>query len=251
MFMRANFLSIRRFILKYFVPELIWPKYIFLDRTRIKVRNTPYSFGVKWLLTRRSDDYELAERSFISGLSKGDHVLEFGGSIGVVTALIASQIGPTGRVVSIEASTELAEYSKSWLEKSDNTKVICAYAFPVFKSISMTASFDGSAGSLGGIVSFESINDSSKKIDENHFFLEDAFKIKEFKPKVLFIDIEGSEQIMLDHKPDIPKGINQIVIELHPSIYGKEVNQKIIQVILDEGFVLAERDDSVYQFLRG
>ena len=30
----------------------------------------------------------------------------------------------------------------------------------------------------------------------------------------------------------------------------KEVNQKIIQVILDEGFVLAERDDSVYQFLR-
>lgn len=250
--MRANvFLSIRRFVLKSFVPEFIWPEYVSLDRTRIKVRNTPYSFGVKWLLSRRSDDYELAERSFISGLSKGDHVLEFGGSIGVVTALIASQVGPAGRIVSIEASKELADYSRSWLEKSDNIKVICAYAFPVFKRISMTASFDGSAGSLGGIVNFESINDRPTTKDKNHFFLEDAFEIKEFNPKIMFIDIEGSERIMLDHKPDIPKGINQIVIELHPSIYGEEVNQKIIQVILDEGFVLAKSDDSVYQFLRG
>ena len=129
--MKYKLLIMRRLFLKYFVPEWIWPEHVILDKTLIKVRNTPYSFGVKWLLSRRSDHYELPERSFISNLSKGDHVLEFGGSIGVVTALIGDQIGSSGRIVSVEASRKLAEYSRSWIEKSKNSQIVCAYAFPI------------------------------------------------------------------------------------------------------------------------
>ena len=55
---------------------------------------------------------------------------------------------------------------------------------------------------------------------------------------------------MLEHKPNIPKAIEKIVIELHPGLYGSEINGKIIEVIEAEGFELEKTIETVYQFLR-
>jgi hypothetical protein len=248
--MRKTLYMLRRFILRNLVPEVLWPKYTVIDGIYIKIRHTPYSFGIKWLLSRNHEMYELAERSFIAALSEGDHVLEFGGSIGIVTALIADKIGKRGKIVSVEASENIVLYSKSWLEDFGNISVLQAYAFPIASAVPMQATFDGDGGSLGGIVSYEYMETEVRAKNEQHFFIEDAYDIAEFSPNVLFIDIEGSEQIMLEHKPNIPKAIEKIVIELHPGLYGSEINGKIIEVIEAEGFELEKTIETVYQFLR-
>ena len=248
--MRKTLYALRRVILKLVVPETLWPEYVVIDGTHIKIRHTPYSYGIKWLLSRNHEQYELAERSFIAQLSEGDHVLEFGGSIGIVTALIADKIGETGKIVSIEASESIAKYSRNWLEDLGNVTVLQAYAFPITSRVPMQASFDGDGGSLGGIVSYEHVETEARTKNEQHFFIEDACDIAEFSPNVLFIDIEGSEQIMLEHQPNIPETVRKIVIELHPGLYGPEINGKIIEVILGEGFELEKTLETVYQFVR-
>ena len=248
--MRKTLYALRRVILKLVVPETLWPEYVVIDGTHIKIRHTPYSYGIKWLLSRNHEQYELAERSFIAQLSEGDHVLEFGGSIGIVTALIADKIGKTGKIVSIEASESIAKYSRNWLEDLGNVTVLQAYAFPITSRVPMQASFDGDGGSLGGIVSYEHVETEARTKNEQHFFIEDACDIAEFSPNVLFIDIEGSEQIMLEHQPNIPETVRKIVIELHPGLYGPEINGKIIEVILGEGFELEKTLETVYQFVR-
>lgn len=248
--MKKTLYVLRRFILKNLVPEILWPKYIVIDGIHIKIRHTPYSFGIKWLLSRNHTKYELAERSFIAELSEGDHVLEFGGSIGIVTALIAVKIGETGKVVSIEASESIAKYSRNWLEDLGNVTVLQAYAFPITSRVPMQASFDGDGGSLGGIVSYEYAETEARAKNEQHFFIEDACDIAEFSPNVLFIDIEGSEQIMLEHQPNIPEAVRKIVIELHPGLYGNEINAKIVEVIEAEGFELEKTLETVHQFVR-
>ena len=248
--MRKTLYALRRVILKLVVPETLWPEYVVIDGTHIKIRHTPYSYGIKWLLSRNHEQYELAERSFIAQLSEGDHVLEFGGSIGIVTALIADKIGKTGKIVSIEASESIAKYSRNWLEDLGNVTVLQAYAFPITSRVPMQASFDGDGGSLGGIVSYEHVETEARTKNEQHFFIEDACDIAKFSPNVLFIDIEGSEQIMLEHQPNIPETVRKIVIELHPGLYGPEINGKIIEVILGEGFELEKTLETVYQFVR-
>ena len=248
--MRKTLYVLRRFILKNLVPEILWPKHIMIDGVHIKIRYTPYSFGIKWLLSRNHEKYELAERTFIAELSEGDHVLEFGGSIGIVTALIANKVGKRGKIVSVEASESIVQYSKSWLEDLGNASVVQAYAFPITSRVPMQATFDGDGGSLGGIVSYEHVETEARTKNEQHFFIEDACDIAEFSPNVLFIDIEGSEQIMLEHQPNIPETVRKIVIELHPGLYGPEINGKIIEVILGEGFELEKTLETVYQFVR-
>src|SRR2546427_137509 len=106
---------IRRTLLRFLVPEFVWPKSVSIDGARIAVRNAPYSFGVKRVLQR--GEYELEERKLLQTiLHPGDVVVEMGGSVGILTAIIAGKVGSSGFVISVEASVTLAEYSKTWLE---------------------------------------------------------------------------------------------------------------------------------------
>ncbi|MDH3267750.1 MAG: hypothetical protein OEM46_02730, partial [Ignavibacteria bacterium] len=52
--------SLRRYILKFVVPEFIWPEYIIIDNAKIKLQGAPYSFGIKLIL--KKGEYELPER---------------------------------------------------------------------------------------------------------------------------------------------------------------------------------------------
>ena len=69
-------------------------------------------------------------------------------------------------------------------------------------------------------------------------------------PTVLVIDIEGSEKIILDHKPNYPKSVRVLLIEMHTHMYGKNTKDKIIQAIVDEGFNIERCDHDVCLFIR-
>lgn len=232
----SKLFGIRRWLLKIIVPEFFWPKTVVFDGTQIPLRGMNYTFGVKWVLSKGV--YEDSERMLIKKILKeGDSVLEMGASIGVVTAIISNLIGPTGRVISIEASEILANQTRNWIELKGNAKIIHGFGFPVEKAPSkyqkLNFKFDGN--SLGGYIDF---NKDSDSIHTNNIFDLSRIELENnFKPTSLILDIEGSEIVVLEPNVVMPIYIKNIVIEMHPDIYGIDTENKIISKLFEFGFI--------------
>jgi len=250
---KSNFLKWRRAILKIIVPEFIWPKLVEIDGVNFKIRGVPYSFGTKSIL--KTGNYEVAERKILGDILKDGHVVvEMGGSIGILTAIISDRVGKDGFVYSVEASKAITNYSQGWLESKGNIVVMNGFGFPIWKNrgIKITG-FDESKGSLGGTLSFESVIenvDSLSIYDIDNIDLEFIFKKFGKYPDVLVVDIEGSERIILEQQPHFPNSIKFILIELHPGIYGYSYRNNIVEVIEMEGFVVKRIEGDVYLFTR-
>lgn len=247
-FCNRLYIITRRFILKIFVPEYYWPEFVEMDGVPIPVRGMPYSFGTKTLL--KNNNYETAERKLLKGiLQPGDRVVEMGSSIGVLSRIIAGIIGEQGILLAIEASATLFKQSSTWVAEYPNIKLVKGFAFPVYQLTDdfTVNGFDEIGGSLGGRVSF--LMDGSK--GKHNETLYDLLRIQnEFniRPRVLVIDIESSELIMLTCQPDIPFYVEIILIEFHPDLYPNGATEKfqLIDVIEKEGFVIvAEEFESV------
>lgn len=242
-----KFFQIRRKLLKLIVPEWIWPNFILIDGVEVPIRNMNFSFGVKKILV--SGLYEKSERELIiNTLNIGDQVIEMGGSIGVITALIRSRIGDEGRVVSIEASSELTMISRSWLNKYANLKIVKGFGFPVLfvPEKYYYSQFFTDGNSLGGKVV---LDDNVKK----RFDVFDLQRIQDdfaIEADVLVIDIEGSEVVLIEKGILIPSQIKNIIIELHPHIYGFEKMNQIIDAISRFEFELIKQIEDVYLFHR-
>lgn len=242
-----DFRKIRREILKKIIPDFIWPKEVVLDGAVIPLRESPFSFGIKRYLVL--GEYESAERVLVGRyLSRGDQVIEMGGSIGVLTAIIAKKIGVSGRLVSIEADEKLVNYSKSWIESSPCVTIVNGYAIPIYENSSnLKGVFREGNGSLGGSVDFVKSNDRVGTVFFDIATLSNSFQIK---PNILVVDIEGSESILLETSPKLPSNIKVLIIELHPMIYGMNKMKLIIDQIVADGFKLSELIDDVYVFIR-
>ena len=243
-----TFTSLRRNFLTFVTPEFFWPKYVNIDGVEIKIRNEPYTFGIKYSLIKQK--YEGPERNLIRNRDfYGESVIELGGSIGVLTAILSKKVGSKGMVISVEASERISAYSRIWLEKNQNTKVITGFGFPVLKvndSIKVIK-FDESGNSMQGNVIYMHSDESN--YDKQ--FIYDLHKISDLfniKTTILVADIEGSERIIVDQKPDFPSTLKFLLIELHPEIYGKSDRDKIIQRIIEERFRITANEGNVFAF---
>jgi FkbM family methyltransferase len=241
--------NIRRWLLMNLVPEIVWKKYVIFDGVKIPVRGMQYTFGVKWVLTRGL--YEDSERFLIRKILKeGDSVLEMGASIGVVTAIISDLIGSSGRLISIEASELLANQTRQWIELKGNVKIIHGFGFPVYEVPNkygfVSYKFDGN--SLGGYIDFSESCESKRST--NIFDLSRIESEFKFKPTSLVLDIEGSEIVLLEPNIEIPEYINNIVIEMHPGIYGENMEMKIIAKFFELGFIYKIELKHVYLLSR-
>lgn len=238
--------KIRRELLKVVVPEFFWPKQVVLDDSIIPVRGMKYSFGVKRLLTL--GNYETSERALIKKIVKpGDRVVEMGGSIGIVASILSEIVGTSGFVYSIEAIPRLTSESVKWLERKNNIKVLTGYGFPVFRTPNKYKQIDfiDNGNSLGGQIDFTSIGQSEVET-QNIFDLDTIEKMFNFQPNILVLDIEGSEIVFLEKDAIIPEFIKSIIIEMHPNLYGGKTEEKIIQILIENGFQLKEEISHVY-----
>jgi hypothetical protein len=74
-----------------------------LDGLQVALKGSPLTARQRRRLRRGY--YETEERRFLQAVFKpGDRVLELGASLGIVTCFIARSVGPTGRVVAVEAT---------------------------------------------------------------------------------------------------------------------------------------------------
>ncbi len=234
-------------MLKSVVPEFIWPTYVLIDNTPIKVRNEPYSFGVKKILV--SGDYEVSERTLIKKILKvGDHVIEFGGSIGILAAIMSDTVSEQGMIVTVEAAERLSKHSKTWLEPKGNVKVENSIGFPVWQAPAsyQHLNFIDDGNSLGGMVDFQST--TTKK--ESTCDIKTLSEKYHIVPNILVIDIEGSEIVYLEQEVTLPESIQYIVIEMHPNLYGDRKEKEIIVRLVQMGYELAEEINHVYLLSR-
>lgn len=249
----SQLLVFRRSLLRRIVPEFVWPETVSIDGVNIKVRGQPYSFGVKRCLVQ--DAYEVPERGLLQRfIEPGMQVLEMGGSIGILAAVVSDKIGPNGRLVSIEADADIAGYSATWLEEGGQTKVLAGFAFPVWeldKAVGV-AGFDTASGSLGGTVEL-SCGESDEAVGrENIWDISRVCRETGLQPDVLICDIEGAESVLLDSAPQLPRSIANVLMEIHPHKFpnGDKDVERICRTIESEGFELREIVGMSYWFSR-
>ncbi|MDC1225426.1 FkbM family methyltransferase [Schleiferiaceae bacterium] len=244
--MKVNLLKLRRKILKTLIPSFFWPKFVSLYNVEIPVRNTNYSTGVKWAIFRKK--YEREELYFVNKYIKStSFVLELGASIGIVTRLISHKIGEKGKLISIEASKRIYEEQKEVLSNLNNTNYIHALGFPC-SGINLQRfenhQFEESDSTLGG-----KLSEKSNQLTRNNIV--DLSIIQQgYSSYALVIDIEGAEKILLEEGSDIDEIVNLIIIELHPDIYGPQVELEIIKKISSFGFKKLENEGDVFVFKR-
>ncbi len=249
--MASRLLLIRRWLLQRFVPERFWPKYVVLDNVFIPIRNTPYSFGTKWVI--RNGAYEAEERKLLETiLLPGMQVLEMGSSIGIVSAIVAEKVGSSGKVVSIEASETLVQQASVLLSKYPWLDMIYGFGFPVLKAPDILINgFNEVRGSLGGIVSFSPMSSSSNK-DRRIWDIERVCNEYGLVPELLIIDIEGSESVMNIVAPQLPSSIRYVLIEIHPHLMpgGIADAENIRKALSREGYIERKSSFGVYLFER-
>ncbi len=251
MSLQKKYWSLRRKILRAFIPEFVWPKEAMIDGVSFKLRNTPYSYGTKKGL--QNGQYEVSERKLLKGKIKtGDVVIEMGGSIGVLTALLAHEAGEGGFVVSVEASKSITAYSKTWLEAKGNIKVLTGFAFPVFeinKKIALK-DFDEEGGSLGGKLNFDVYDQPATGNEAPVFDIKRIMQECNISPTVLVADVEGSESILAAIEPAYPPSVRMVLMEMHEHMYGISSRDTIITAITRDGFLMTGHLDGVYLFER-
>ena len=200
----------------------------------------------------RRGDYEMPERVLISKFIKpGMHVLEVGASLGIISTVIARQIGPSGRLLSVEADVSIMPFWKRNL--ADNQlqgACVTALVSPTWgrdvPASLLEKTFRPSEDKLSG--RFESSSAGGVQVPWKTARM--ICEENNFTPTAFIVDIEGSEKVWTEGPVNLPASIEVLVVEFHPQYTGPEIAAGCVQAILDDGFRLAGYINNVLAFSR-
>ncbi|MBV7396358.1 FkbM family methyltransferase [Mameliella sediminis] len=154
----------------------------------------------------------------LSVVRPGDRVLELGAGLGVVGAVIARNADPAA-MLSFEANPDLIPHIRilhrlNGLEdriELRNQVLMSGPDRPETRRFYLRNSFLGSS-----LVDAE--NRNTREVEVPTAALDDV--LREFRPDVLIMDIEGGELEFLEQAE--LRGIRAVVIEFHPGVYGTQ-----------------------------
>lgn len=198
---------------------------------------------IRYLLLKNRP-YEQAEVKFCrEELNFGDNVLELGGSIGVVSAVIRSRIGPDALHVIVEADDTLADVCLENARKGANPNRVFIVNAAIDYSGSTFVNFQVGQNSHTGRLSQSA---SGKKIrairaiDCIAPFADEHFS--------LVCDIEGAELNLVRYDGPVFDRCKRIIMELHPAIYprGEDDKRFIMAAIGNLGFRNVGQAGDVY-----
>lgn len=162
----------------------------------------------------------------------GDRVLELGAGLGLVGAVTAKNAAPEA-VLSFEANPELIPHIRALHRENGldtlielrNAVLVSAPDRPDTMTFHLHNSFLGSS-----LIDSPPRNTRAVEVPTADF----RTVMETFRPDVLIMDIEGGELALLKHA-DLA-GIRAVVIEFHPSLYGKEGMQACKGILRRAGF---------------
>jgi FkbM family methyltransferase len=230
--------------------RLFPPRQATLDGVIVALSHLPLTARMKRRIC--SGGYEQHERRLLPGfMEKGDHVLEIGASVGIISSLLLKGIGPTGRVVAVEANKALAAPFRRQLEVNGLAcDLVTSACVPIWGSEvavngfvslhptdnSLEGRIAGDPDSGFGAVPLRSAGDICRELD--------------FTPNALVCDIEGSERVWIDHAEAIPATIDKMLVEFHPWIDGPEAAGQCLAALGRAGFGIRAFSGTVFDLRR-
>lgn len=185
--------------------------------------------------------YEEFERELVEKVVRpGDHVLEIGTGIGLVS-LLATRLAGVGNVLSYEANPALepiitANYRRNGWEPNLRMKAVTVEGGPL--------TFYQS----DNIVSSSSVD---RQLNQRQMTVQSdpiGAVIAEHEPSILVMDVEGAEIDLLT-RADL-SGVRAIIVETHPHIVGAEKTDAMIAHLNAGGLETRERRHKTYLFAR-
>ena len=184
-----------------------------------------------------ADEIAIAEKY----IDSNDVVVEFGSGLGIAAARMHKAVTPKAHFC-FEANPVAVSYAKS-LFRMNGLQI----------DIDQRALGDGSktvfyAADDYILSAFDQPKNTMhfRKIEIPTIKLKTVIKDK--RPTVIFCDIEGAEDKFLP--PADLAGVEKVIIELHPGLYGAEIVQQIKDRFLAAGFFCVAQSKDTYCFLR-
>lgn len=191
--------------------------------------------------------YEAAEARMIRDhLTYGMQVIELGGSLGVISALIRGMIGPDPIHVIVEANPALAETCAKNAKQgaaADRTVFIgAAVDYSGTKTVNFDFGHNAHVGKVGG----------NRGVEVPAVTLTQLIQHLPQGAYALICDIEGAEKQLFENERTALDRADVVIIELHPSLYpdGEADQARIITMILEAGLGQIAVDENVFYFKR-
>jgi FkbM family methyltransferase len=192
-----------------------------------------HAVGPKWLVRKiNKGRYEKEEIAGALHLVKStDRVLECGAGIGIVGTSVAHNCKPQ-KILSFEANPHLIKVIEATYRQNgvDDRISVIHGALIAGEDIPEDIEFNVSKR-----FAFSSLDTSQRELSETiRVPVHDFAKVKsDFRPTALLMDIEGGELGFLE-AADLD-GIDVIVMEFHPDVYGTEGMERCKALIRQAG----------------
>jgi FkbM family methyltransferase len=203
-------------------------------RLRVKIED---KMSARWY---DRDFEELPEITFLKQqrLKPGALVFDLGAHQGVIALLLARIVGPSGRVIAVEAGTynfEIAHQNKALNEANNLSIIQAAVARQSGITMSFTGGINGTVSPSGELVLSTSI---------------DALAAEHGNPDVVMLDVEGSENTALEGATETLKSGANWYLEVHAGCGLEELggsSQRMAQLFENHGYSLYCQTDEHYK----
>jgi len=198
---------------------------------------------IRYLLAR-GRSYEGPEARLIQQYLEPDMpVVELGGCMGVISAVIRRKIGPDACHLVVEADAGLAVICKAnAMQEAANgaTKVVVAAVD--YSGVEIVTFASGknahvghiaAAGEAGAAVPTVSLSALAQHFPDGRF--------------ALVCDIEGAEVAMFENETALLGRLEVIILETHPKFYdgGQATEDKMLTLLAEHGLYVVARDENV------
>jgi FkbM family methyltransferase len=196
----------------------------------------------------RGRPYEEAEaKMIINHLPLDTNVIELGGCLGVISALIRHRIGVNAHHLIVEANPDLTDIclSNATNTSTKNTNIIVA---AVDYSNKKYVNFVFGHHMHVGRVSKE----QKTGIPTRTTTLSELVKRIPKGPFALICDIEGAEEHLFEREDTLISNISLLILETHPYMYtdGTNTQKKMLDCIASFGLQEIDREGDVVCFKR-
>lgn len=183
---------------------------------------TEANAAIRYLLYKGR--YERPEAALIDQyVNTGDHVIELGGSLGIISQLTRKKIGENATQIIVEGDPELADICTRVQKISvpnDNTKMVSAAVAYSGTTVQFSS---GNGNAHIGRVDFSNAQGGGEGMIEVPTI--HIAQLRDMLPEgksVLICDVEGAELDILDNESDMLKLFSVAMIEFHPHLYVKD-----------------------------
>ncbi|MGB0798556.1 MAG: glycosyltransferase family 2 protein, partial [Planktomarina sp.] len=212
----------------------------------VKIPYVPQIITPKIEKPMRNNRYEGGECQALRDLLQpGDHVLELGAGVGLLSTVAAMSDGVKA-VTTVEANPEMIPLINETHRLNGVTNV------EVLNGVATTEDVDSIPFYIRPDFWASSMEPDSRgysRVDKLRGYNVEAL-IAEKKPTVIACDIEGGELGLFD-KCDL-SGVRAMILEMHPKVYGERNREAIVQLMRYRGLepVPNDKPSSVVIFLR-